>query len=141
MGALLEPLSVAIHAASRAQITNGSSVLILGAGAIGLLCAAVSKINGSGHVTIADIQQDRVAFATSRGFADSGVTILLNQSLSVEEKLEISKETAALACKRLETEAGSKDAFDVVLECTGVEACTQAATYVSRGHSALLTRL
>lgn len=92
MGALLEPLSVAIHATSRAQITNGSSVLILGAGAIGLLCAAVSKINGSGHVTIADIQQDRVAFATSRGFADSGVTILLNQSLNVEEKLEISRE-------------------------------------------------
>jgi L-iditol 2-dehydrogenase len=139
MGALLEPLSVAIHATRRAQITKQSSVLVMGAGAIGLLCAAMSKDTGSEHVTIADIQPDRVTFATGRAFADFGVTIPLKKGHNVEEKLKIAQETATLACRRLETEVGSKYAFDVVFECTGAEACTQAAIFVSPEQCALWT--
>ena len=133
VGALLEPLSVAIQATRRAEVTHGDSVLILGAGAIGLLCAAVCLSIGASHVVIADIQSDRVDFAIKHGFATSGVTIPLKQGHSIDEKIQIAGETAAMARHRLEIESGAEAAFDIVFECTGVEACTQAAIYVSHG--------
>jgi L-iditol 2-dehydrogenase len=40
-GALLEPLSVSLHAVRRSGAGVGQSVLVLGAGAIGLLCASL----------------------------------------------------------------------------------------------------
>ncbi|KJZ74339.1 hypothetical protein HIM_06345 [Hirsutella minnesotensis 3608] len=43
LGAVIEPLSVAMHARDRANLPAGSSVLVFGAGAVGLLAAAVSK--------------------------------------------------------------------------------------------------
>ena len=133
VGALLEPLSVAIQATRRAEVTHGGSVLVLGAGAIGLLCAAVCQSIGAKHILIADIQQERVGFATKHGFATSEVTLPLKQGRNIDEEIQIARETAALAHRRLGTDAGSGAAFDVVFECTGVEACTQAAIYVSHG--------
>jgi len=40
---LVEPLAVALHATSRAGLTEGHSVAVVGAGTIGLLCAAVAR--------------------------------------------------------------------------------------------------
>nr|AUW30733.1 putative sorbitol dehydrogenase [Cladonia uncialis subsp. uncialis] len=131
-GALLEPLSVAIQATRRAEVTHGSSVLVLGAGAIGLLCAAVCQSIGARHIVIADIQPDRVQFAIKHGFASSEVTIPRKKGHSIDEEIQIARESAALARHRLQIEAESEAAFDVVFECTGVEACTQAAIYASR---------
>jgi len=51
-GALLEPLSVAVHACRRAGITIGQSVLICGAGPIGLLNLLTAKAMGAALVTI-----------------------------------------------------------------------------------------
>ena len=42
-GALLEPLSVAVHACRRAGACVGSRVLVCGAGPIGLVCLMVAK--------------------------------------------------------------------------------------------------
>ncbi|KAH7117253.1 hypothetical protein B0J13DRAFT_630185 [Dactylonectria estremocensis] len=48
-GALLKPLAVAVHAVRKAAAKLGKSyVIIIGAGAIGLLCAAVAKSVGYG---------------------------------------------------------------------------------------------
>ena len=133
VGALLEPLSVAIQATRRAEVARGSSVLILGAGAVGLLCAAVCLSIGAMHIVIADIRSERVDFAITRGFATAGLTIPLKQGHTIDKKLQIAEETAAMARHRLEFDSESEAAFDVVFECTGVEACTQAAIYVSHG--------
>lgn len=51
-GALLEPLSVAVHACKRAGIAIGSKVLILGAGPIGLLSLLVAKSMGASKIVI-----------------------------------------------------------------------------------------
>ena len=133
VGALLEPLSVAIQATRRAEVTHGGLVLVLGAGAIGLLCAAVCQSIGATHIVIADIQPDRVDFAIKHGFATSEVTIPLKKAHNIDEQMQIARENAALASHQLQIEAGPEAAFDVVFECTGVEACTQAAIYVSHG--------
>ena len=132
LGALLEPLSVAIQACRRAHTTEGNSTLVLGAGSIGLLCAAMAKVTGSGNVVIADIQQERTEFATLHGFAHQGFTIPTRRAQTTEEKLEIAKDTAALLTEKIQNGTGSTGGFDVVLECTGAEACTQTAIYATR---------
>lgn len=132
LGAILEPLGVAIQASRRAQIAQESSTLVFGAGAVGLLCAAVAKVAGSSDVVIADIQQKRVDFATKHGFAHGGFTVTDKRGQNIDEKLQIARGTAATASKKILNSTGSTGGFDVVLECTGVEACTQAAIYATR---------
>ena len=131
-GALLEPMSVAIQATRRAQITQGTSTLVLGAGAVGLLCAAMAKVTGSTNVVIADIQQERVNFATHHSFAHEGFVVSARRGQDIEENLLIAKETAASVIGKIPNRTGSIGGFDVVLECTGAETCTQAAIYAAR---------
>ncbi|KFY44985.1 hypothetical protein V494_01207 [Pseudogymnoascus sp. VKM F-4513 (FW-928)] len=73
--ALLEPLSVAIHAVSRAAVTSGTSALVLGAGTVGLLTAAMARQSGCHTVTIADLSAPRVAYALKHGFATHGYVV------------------------------------------------------------------
>ncbi|KAK4214411.1 sorbitol dehydrogenase [Rhypophila decipiens] len=73
--ALLEPLSVAIHAVNRAAPEPGSTALVLGAGTVGLLTAAMARQAGCSTVTIADVDQGRVDFAVSKGFATHGYVV------------------------------------------------------------------
>ncbi|MCZ7534655.1 MAG: alcohol dehydrogenase catalytic domain-containing protein [Acidimicrobiia bacterium] len=40
---LVEPLAVALHAANRAGLRGGQRVAVIGAGSIGLLCAAIAR--------------------------------------------------------------------------------------------------
>ncbi|KAJ3576161.1 hypothetical protein NPX13_g3790 [Xylaria arbuscula] len=73
--ALLEPLSVAIRATSRANPFPGSAALVMGAGTIGLLTAAMARQSGCTTVIIADIDAGRVDNALKRGFATDGFVI------------------------------------------------------------------
>ena len=54
-GALAEPLAVAIHSVRRIQKIKNMRVLILGAGAIGVLTAVVAKLLGAQFIAITDI--------------------------------------------------------------------------------------
>lgn len=131
LGALLEPLSVAIQAAKRAQLQAGATVLVFGAGAVGLLVAAMAKISGAGTVVIADIDQGRVDFAVKNNFADRAFTVPMKRGNTIEEQLEIAKETAAAIGKTPRGSAGEVGEVDAVFECTGVPSCVQASIYVS----------
>jgi threonine dehydrogenase-like Zn-dependent dehydrogenase len=51
-GALLEPLSVAVHACRRGGVGLGSTVLITGAGPIGLVTLITAKAMGAAKVLI-----------------------------------------------------------------------------------------
>ncbi|KAF3420375.1 hypothetical protein E2986_01173, partial [Frieseomelitta varia] len=66
-GALLEPLSVGVHACKRANIGISSKVLILGAGPIGLLSLLVAKAMGASRVVITDLSQSRLDLAKKLG--------------------------------------------------------------------------
>ena len=65
--ALIEPLSVAIWALQRAEIKAGSTVLIAGAGPIGVIVAQAAKAMGATEIIITDISEDRLAFALKHG--------------------------------------------------------------------------
>lgn len=73
--ALLEPLSVAIHAVNRASPTPGSTALVLGAGTVGLLTAAMARQSGCSTVTITDVDAGRVNYAIEHGFATHGFVV------------------------------------------------------------------
>lgn len=120
LGALAEPLSVALHAANRASLPAGANVLVMGAGAVGLLCCAISKVFGAKRVIVADINADRVQWAVDNGFADAKVVVPMKRPDGIEAKLEFAKEVAALV----------GDDVHATYECTGVESCLQAAIYV-----------
>ncbi|KAK8023833.1 sorbitol dehydrogenase [Apiospora rasikravindrae] len=132
-GALVEPLSVAMHARDRAQLKPGSTVLVLGAGAVGLLCAAACKASGAKAVVIADIQEDRVNFAVQNGFADVAIVVPMARPQTIEDKLAYAKE---LAARVISSKAGAGDEevgeVGVTFECTGVESCMQTAIYATQ---------
>lgn len=65
--ALVEPVSVAVHAARKAGITVGDRVLITGAGPIGALTAQVARAFGATEVVISDPLPHRREFAVAHG--------------------------------------------------------------------------
>lgn len=131
LGALAEPLSVALHAGDRARLDPGATVLVLGAGAVGLLCCAVSKVLGARNVVVADINADRVRWAVDRGFADASVVVPMKRPDTIEAKLEFAREVAALVAGAKTAAGEALGDVDATFECTGVESCLQAAIYVS----------
>lgn len=131
LGALLEPLGVAIQASKRAQLAPGSTVLVFGAGAVGILVAAMAKISGAGTVVIADIDSGRVQFAVDNKFAHRSFTVPMKRGNTIEEQLDIAKEVAAEIGKITKESGEEVGEVDAVFECTGVPSCVQASIFVS----------
>lgn len=69
---MVEPLSIACHAALRAPITRGGTVLVAGVGTIGMLVVQVVKSMGAGLIIAADIDEKRLNMSLSCG-ADEAV--------------------------------------------------------------------
>jgi L-iditol 2-dehydrogenase len=63
LGALLEPLGIAIHAVDLAHLKPGYTIAVLGAGPIGLLIAAVARTAGASQVYMTEPQPVRRCFA------------------------------------------------------------------------------
>ncbi|MBL1069340.1 NAD(P)-dependent alcohol dehydrogenase [Ligilactobacillus salivarius] len=66
-GALVEPASVAIHAAESAKSLIGKTVVILGAGAEGLLTTLTTKMAGAAKIVVIDVLQNRLDKAIELG--------------------------------------------------------------------------
>lgn len=66
-GAMCEPLSVGIHACRRANISPETSVLIMGAGPIGLVTLLAARAFGAPRVIIADVDDIRLSIAKNLG--------------------------------------------------------------------------
>jgi threonine dehydrogenase-like Zn-dependent dehydrogenase len=66
-GALVEPLSVGLHAVRKAKFDVGSRVLILGAGPIGLSVCAFAKLAGARDVVVSEFNPIRREKAKSLG--------------------------------------------------------------------------
>ena len=115
-GALIEPLSVAVHSVKKAGSLLGKKVLILGSGTIGRLTSSVAKCFGVGKVMITDISDFRLQIA--KKFSDYQVNIL---------KKDIIKEV-----KKYFGEP------DLIFECVGVEDAVNSAIEIARKGSKIL---
>ena len=65
--AMLEAVSVAIHAVSLAQVSANSSALVVGAGMIGLLIVQVLRAVGCSRIFVADLDDSRLKLAEDIG--------------------------------------------------------------------------
>lgn len=65
--ALLEPLSVAVATARKADFRAGDRVLIAGAGPVGLAVAQVARASGAAEIVVTDISEGRRASALKFG--------------------------------------------------------------------------
>lgn len=66
-GALIEPLSVGLHAANQGSVTLGDTVLILGGGCIGLVTMMACKAHGASTLIVADLVDARLEKAKELG--------------------------------------------------------------------------
>lgn len=66
-GALIEPLSVGFHAANQGDVQVGDSVLILGAGTIGMTTLLSCKAHGAGQIIVADLIDAKLELAKKMG--------------------------------------------------------------------------
>jgi L-iditol 2-dehydrogenase len=66
-GALGEPLSVAARTVGKAEIAPAASLIIIGAGSIGLLSLILAKVRGATAIGVVDICEDRLDLARSLG--------------------------------------------------------------------------
>jgi D-xylulose reductase len=66
-GAMVEPLAVGMHAATKARIRPGDVAVVIGAGPIGLVTALSALAGGCSQVIITDVQQPKLDLAATLG--------------------------------------------------------------------------
>lgn len=110
--AVIEPLAVVVRTFHQAHFKPMDSVVVIGAGPIGVLTAIMAQDVGASRVIISDVDDARLALARELGFE------VIN---SVNESLVdyVNKTTDGFG-------------VDVVFECAGVEACVLDATQICR---------
>ena len=65
--ALLEPVSIGMHAANRSPISANDTVVVIGAGTIGIFILQACKLKGAGKVIVFDINEFRLNLAKKLG--------------------------------------------------------------------------
>jgi len=122
-GAILEPLSVAVHACKRGNVSAGQKVLICGAGPIGLVTLLTAKSFGADMVAITDITQRRLDMAKDMG---ADVCILIDPN-----------DTPQDTARKVREQMGGDDP-DVTLECSGAESSVKLAIYATKSGGCIL---
>lgn len=116
-GALMEPLSVGVHIVRQAQVSPGQSVVVFGAGPVGLLCCAVATAFGASKVIAVDIQQARLDFAKQYATTNT----FLPGKVSAQENAE-----------RLKQENSLGNGADVAIDASGAEPSVHTGIHVLR---------
>jgi len=118
--ALIEPVSVAVHALSRAGSVEGLNVVVLGVGTIGSLVAQVARASGAKGVMITDVSEYKLEKA---------------RACSFEHVVNPQKEDLGQAILN----AFGPDKADLILECVGVQdTITQAVSNARKGSTIIV---
>src|SRR3989440_11028618 len=106
--ALLEPLSVGIWANRKAGTAAGTSLLIAGAGPIGLVTTMVARALDAKRITVTDVNRDRLSAALASGATEIAVPGTDNIDGEFDAFIDCSGSSAAIAAGvRLVRPAGS----------------------------------
>ena len=111
--ALLEPVSIAVHATNRTPLSTNSRVLIIGAGTIGLFLAQAVRLKNVRQLIVSDINEHRLQ------------TI---QSLQIPDA--VNPETINL--KEFVLERTEQTGVDIVFDAVGLEKTFQQALSLTR---------
>ena len=102
VASLFDPYGNAVHTALQFDVL-GEDVLVVGAGPIGIMAAAVCRHAGARHVVVSDLNDQRLALAKKMG---------------ATRTVNVAKETLA----EVQADLGMTEGFDVGLEMSGSEA-------------------
>ena len=111
--AMIEAVSIAVHAANRTPVSLGDTSVVVGSGMIGLLVIQAMRLAGCGQIIAVDLEENRLLKAKELG-ADIGL-----KGDAVDVPAEVRKLT------------GGRGA-DVVLEVVGVAATVNTAIACAR---------
>ena len=117
--ALAEPLSVGLHAISRAGSVLGQQVLVTGCGPIGLLLIGALRRAGAGRIVACDI---------------ASLPLNCAREMGADETINLSTEA-----DRLEVYKAEKGQFDTVFEASGSQAALRTALDLIRPRGVLVT--
>lgn len=112
-GAMIEPLSVGMHATARGRVTVGDTVVVLGSGPIGLVTIQAAKARGASTVIATDVESGRLGLAEKLG---ASVTVNAKEKDAIEVINEVTNGLGA----------------DIVIETAGTQVTTQAAIHAAR---------
>jgi L-iditol 2-dehydrogenase len=110
--ALCEPLGVALGTLEKANATCGQTLLIVGAGSIGLCMLAAAKARGMKRIVVAATTSARLEIAKQMG----AYAVVATKEQDIFEEM-----------KKLHP-----DGTDVIIDCTGVEECIQYSLKLAR---------
>ena len=65
--AMVEPVSVAVHAVQRVPVELGDTAVVVGTGMIGLLAVQAARAAGCGHIIAVDVQRSKLELALELG--------------------------------------------------------------------------
>ncbi|KAF2825042.1 GroES-like protein [Ophiobolus disseminans] len=116
-GSLLEPLSVALAGIDRSNLRLGTSLVICGAGPIGLVSLLAAHAAGAAPIVITDLDKNRLDVAKK----------LVPRVRTVQ--VDKGDDTRELG-KKIVDSLGEET--ELVLECTGIESSIQAGIYATR---------
>ena len=120
LGAMLEPLAVAVHAVGRMGSVKGLKVAVLGAGPIGNLVAQTAKGQGADSVLITDVSDVRLEKARQCG-------------------VEYTVNTKTKDFGEAMVECFGPDKADVIYDCAGNDITMgQAIRYARKGSTIIL---
>ena len=117
-GALVEPLSVAVHMVKQANVKPGDTMVVFGAGPVGLLCCAVGRAFGASKIIAVEIVQERLEFAANYAATN---TYMPSRNESPEEN-----------AANLNKENQLGEGADVAIDASGAEASIRIAIHVLR---------
>lgn len=116
---MTEPLACVLHGAEEAGVRLGDTVIIIGAGPIGLLHLLTAKRKGAGKIISIDLVEERLSFA---------------RKLGADETINAGKENVVEKVRRLTGGYGA----DIVIEAIGLPATwEQALKLVRKGGTVL----
>ncbi len=118
--AMVEPLSVALHAVNSTPVCINDTAVVMGAGTIGLLIIQLLRIHGCGKIIVADIEQNKLDLALKLG----ATSTLRADKTDVKD--EVMKATGGTGA-------------DIVLEAVGVARTVRTAVFsAAKGGSVTL---
>jgi len=116
--ALVEPVSCCLHGIDLCNIRTGHTVLIIGAGPIGLLMLQLAKMSGAGKIIVSEIVPEKRRLALKYG-----------ANLAIDPINEDIGDVLHANCKNV----------DCVIECAGtVKTMEQAVRYAGKGATVML---
>ncbi|KAI0771564.1 xylitol dehydrogenase [Trametes elegans] len=129
-GAMMEPLSVAVHAiANIGQLRTNQSVVVFGAGPVGLLCMAVARALGASRVVAVDIVPSRLEFAARYAATETYTPPKLQEG---ETRLAYSERNARAMMQQLGIEERGPAGVDLVVDASGAEVSIQTGIHIAK---------